>query len=561
MKYVWLVALREYAENAKTKGFWLGILMLPIMLFAGLKIPTLLNEQVSTRYFVLVDQSGQYEKSIQAAIEASHQNRVAKEKEHWTGSAIDAAHKDIEPLEDAIEKKLGKDIRLAFEETTKKSIIAAIVRGRNELKPEDMASMSKVPKDKQMELSMVAMDWYSRAIAIGEKKIKKFEEPRRRFKQIDAPADTKPDALVVETGDSEGDAAKSTNDGIGSFRPYISGEKKISVEDKKENLFALVIIPANITNVKQAQVFKGAEYWCSNLTDADLKEEIERALENEIHKRMFEKSGITPDAVSSIQKTSVALAGKDPKKAAGSEKVTDEDTIRQWAPVGAVYLLWVAIFTVAQMLLNNTTEEKQSRVIEVLLSSVTPTELMFGKLIGIAAVGLTMVGAWIGSFIFILKSGMAVDSKFITALTDVIGTPELLLAFAGYFVLGYLLYAGAFLAVGAVVNTLKEAQNLMAPIMLVMSVPLFTMVFIAKEPNGTLAKVLSWVPLYTPFVMMNRAAASPPMADVVGTLILLFLSVVFSIWFSGKIFRIGILRTGQPPKFMELLGWLVKKST
>jgi ABC-type Na+ efflux pump permease subunit len=89
-----------------------------------------------------------------------------------------------------------------------------------------------------------------------------------------------------------------------------------------------------------------------------------------------------------------------------------------------------------------------------------------------------------------------------------------------------------------------------------MMVPLLTMTFIPKDPNGTLARVLSWIPLYTPFTMMNRVNASPPLVDVIGTLILLLLSTAGALWMAGKIFRIGILRTGQPPRIVEMVRWL-----
>jgi ABC-type Na+ efflux pump permease subunit len=96
----------------------------------------------------------------------------------------------------------------------------------------------------------------------------------------------------------------------------------------------------------------------------------------------------------------------------------------------------------------------------------------------------------------------------------------------------------------------------MGPVMMVMMVPLITMMFIPRDPNGTLATVLSWVPFYTPFVMMNRAAADPPLFDLVGTLVLLLASTAAAMWASGKIFRVGMLRTGQPPRIIELWRWL-----
>jgi ABC-2 type transport system permease protein len=85
------------------------------------------------------------------------------------------------------------------------------------------------------------------------------------------------------------------------------------------------------------------------------------------------------------------------------------------------------------------------------------------------------------------------------------------------------------------------------------------MTFIPKDPNGPLARVLSWIPCYTPFTMMNRAAADPPLFDMIGTLVLLLVTTALALWMSGKIFRIGVLRTGQPPKVVEMLRWAMKR--
>ncbi len=117
-------------------------------------------------------------------------------------------------------------------------------------------------------------------------------------------------------------------------------------------------------------------------------------------------------AIEQVEHTYVPFVSLNPKKEKGREAMGTADTIRQWAPSAFVYLLWVAIFSVMQMLLSNTIEEKSNRIIEVLLSSVTPGELMMGKLIGIAAIGLTMVGAWVAALFGILswKSGGAAET-------------------------------------------------------------------------------------------------------------------------------------------------------
>jgi ABC-2 type transport system permease protein len=254
-------------------------------------------------------------------------------------------------------------------------------------------------------------------------------------------------------------------------------------------MFAAVIIPADIfeRTVRPGEPGLpgkerlGIQYWSSNLADEDLKDEIERAVNEEVRRREYVDKGVDAAQVAAVQKTHLPFAALNPKKEVGSEAVSIADQIRQWAPVGFVYLLWVAIFTIAQMLLNNTIEEKSNRIIEVLLSSVTPGELMMGKLFGIAAVGLTMIGSWIGFLLLILGAKAGPEAKMVNELLSVLRGSGLLYAFVVYFVLGYLFYAGAFLAIGSLCNTLKEAQNMMQPVMVVMIVPLMTMMFIPKD--------------------------------------------------------------------------------
>jgi ABC-type Na+ efflux pump permease subunit len=210
------------------------------------------------------------------------------------------------------------------------------------------------------------------------------------------------------------------------------------------------------------------------------------------------------------------------------------------------------------MLLNNTIEEKSNRIIEVLLSSVTPNELMMGKLFGIAAIGLTMVGAWLAALFVILGCQSGGASQLAGQVLIVVKGSNLVPLFAIYFLLGYLMYAAFILAIGSVCNTIKEAQSYMGLLTMVMMVPLMTMTFIPKDPNGSVARLLSWIPFYTPFIMMNRANADPPLIDLIGTLVLLIATMVLALWMCGKVFRVGILRTGQPPRFLELLRWAAR---
>jgi ABC-type Na+ efflux pump permease subunit len=134
--------------------------------------------------------------------------------------------------------------------------------------------------------------------------------------------------------------------------------------------------------------------------------------------------------------------------------------------------------------------------------------------------------------------------------------PLYLISFIVYFFFGYLLYAAILVGLGSVCNSLKEAQNLLQPVFILLIVPLVSMMFVVQEPNGIVAKVLSYVPLFTPFLMMNRAGGPPELYEYAITSVLLLASVWFAFKAAGKVFRVGVLMTGNPPKLKEIFGWL-----
>jgi ABC-type Na+ efflux pump permease subunit len=167
------------------------------------------------------------------------------------------------------------------------------------------------------------------------------------------------------------------------------------------------------------------------------------------------------------------------------------------------------------------------------------------------------VGTWLAVFF--------VESRYLPGLlgappnldiASIAGNPTYVASFLIYFVLGFLLYAAVLVMIGSVCNTLKEAQNMMQPITLLLIVPLLAMVPIARDPNGTLAVVLSYVPVFTPFVMMNRAAGPPTVLEYVVTTILLLAAIALSLWAAAKVFRIGVLMTGKPPRLTEVIKWI-----
>ena len=128
--------------------------------------------------------------------------------------------------------------------------------------------------------------------------------------------------------------------------------------------------------------------------------------------------------------------------------------------------------------------------------------------------------------------------------------------FIAYFITGYLFYAAILVAIGSVCDSLKEAQNLFQPVMFALFVPLATMFPITRDPNGTLAQIITYIPLYTPFAMMNRASGPPPLWEYILSSIVIVVSVWLAFRGAAKVFRVGVLMTGKPPKIREILRWM-----
>ena len=529
MRAVFLIAMREFAENAKTKGFWIGLFLFPVMIYGSIIAQKMVNESTPTRHFVMVDQSGGYAAVVRATLEERYSKKVL-------GALLEYRMENSK--ESLSETKMNAE---SLENLPQGSMMGDLEKALDSMKLDLGDSMDQASIDKV--LAMMAPDLNADR--------PEFVMPRPDFREVPLPASIERDGELVSIAEG--------------LRDYLRGDQVLMVDGEPVELFAAILIPKDIDLAAKQPVGMaamlnadkpGIQYWGTNLADTDLKERVSRAIQEELHRKQYVERNLNSAEIAAVLDMELPIGSYNPNKEVGKEVVSQADKIREYAPIGFVYLLWIGIFTISQMLLNNTIEEKSNRIIEVLLSSVTPGELMMGKLLGIAGVGITMIGVWMGSLVAILKLNSGPESELAGLLWDVLQNSGMIPVFIMYFILGYLLYSALFLSIGSVCNTLKEAQNLMGPVMLIMMVPMVTMMFIPKDPNGTLARVLSWIPLYTPFTMMNRAAAHPPMIDQVGTLILLLVSVVVAMWLAGRIFRIGILRTGQPPKFRELLSWL-----
>jgi len=210
-------------------------------------------------------------------------------------------------------------------------------------------------------------------------------------------------------------------------------------------------------------------------------------------------------------------------------------------------LLVFGVMIGGQTLLTQTVEEKSNRVVEVLLSAVSPMELMAGKILGQMAVSLLVLALYIAMGMFVLMS----FAMF--GLLD----PLLLVYLMLFFLISYLLFAAIFAAVGAAVNEMREAQSLMTPVMLALMAPWLFASVIGREPNSTFAVAMSFIPPVNTFAMMIRLATNtpPPTWQVLLTLVVGVAAAFVATWFAAKVFKVGLLMNGKAPDFGTLVRW------
>ncbi|MGB9871616.1 MAG: ABC transporter permease [Anaerolineae bacterium] len=214
----------------------------------------------------------------------------------------------------------------------------------------------------------------------------------------------------------------------------------------------------------------------------------------------------------------------------------------------ALFLI-MTIFSSSGYLLQSVAEEKENRIVEIIISSVRPTELMAGKVLGLGALGLTQVLVWLGS-VWGFTGGMAT----LLAMVGSVGIPaRVFILGVVYYLLGYLLYAVLMAGVGALGTTMRESQQLASIFSLIAVLPYMLASFVLINPNAPLARVFSFFPLTAPTMMMMRIPLGEvPWVDIAGSIGVLLLSIPAALGFGAKLFRVGLLIYGKRPTLREI---------
>ncbi|MBU1346111.1 MAG: ABC transporter permease [Alphaproteobacteria bacterium] len=334
---------------------------------------------------------------------------------------------------------------------------------------------------------------------------------RPKMNIVAAPTD-----LTAATAGAERDAV---------VRRYLTDETP-----KADRLDAVVFL-------NRTEAGPSALVWTARATDDTVEDFVRDALKDANRDAVLTGAGIDRAVVDATDAFRPDVSLFSPTSA-GDGEVSFKDRLPGIIGLAFSFILWSLIITGASILLNSVMEEKSNKILEVLLSSASATEILTGKVLGVALLTLSVMVVWGG----IGAIGL------ITAAPDMAGDVAavllengLIFYFLAYMVGGYLMYAVLFAAIGAFCETPRDAQTLMGPIMMVLVIPILVVQMALVNPDAAVVKFMSWVPFFTPFLMSARAPSGPPLVEIAGTMAGMFVVALLMVWLAGRAFRAGAL--------------------
>jgi len=299
----------------------------------------------------------------------------------------------------------------------------------------------------------------------------------------------------------------------------------------------------------------GVSYHSQNPVDSTFRRWAGSVINQELRRIRCEREGID---ISVLQRVVLPVAVEDlglveRDEASGEISQPEDANVLAFifVPMGLMMLIFMSIMVGATPLMQAVMEEKQARISEVLLGSVQPFQLMLGKLAGIAAVTLTTMLVYIAGAFFTLKR---------LGHGDLFPSVDVVLWLILFQTLAVLMYGALFIAIGAAVNDMREAQSAMMPVMLFAMVPMFVWLYVVKEPDSTASIAFSLFPPATPMLMVLRLSVPsgvPLWQPILGSLLVL-LSTIVCVFAAGRIFRIGILMQGEGFSLIRVAGWVFR---
>jgi ABC-2 type transport system permease protein len=329
---------------------------------------------------------------------------------------------------------------------------------------------------------------------------------------------------------------------------------QLSDRVRHQSLHAFMEIGPDILHPQSGTASGRIHYYAKNGALDDLRRWVATPINDELRRRRLINAGVDMAQVTNLFEwssvESMSLVTRDPQSGTITKSERRGEAEAVLLPMVTQIMVFMLVMMGATPLLQTIMEEKTQRIAEVMLASVTPFQLMLGKLVGGVAVALT------GSAVYLLGSITSLRSLGLTAFIPYHVLPW----FFAYLIAAIFFFGALFAAVGSVCSDPKDAQSLQLPVMLPVIIPMFLLGPLLKEPHSPMATALSLFPPFTPMLMLLRLSTPSgvpswqPWVGLAGTLLFGALSV----WIGGRVFRVGILMQGKTPRLIDLIHWAVR---
>lgn len=309
------------------------------------------------------------------------------------------------------------------------------------------------------------------------------------------------------------------------------------------------------------------EYYGENVGSPSDMRILEGAMRPPVLRERLARAGVTaPQALDAVRPVDL-----DTRKVSQGKVTGESGESSFWLAYAMGFILYFSLVLYGVQVMSSVVEEKSNRIIEVLASSLTPFQLLLGKVLGVGLVGLTQLGIWAGTAMYLTTYGGTVLKLLgvkpsAAAAGEAAGagvalpavSPELFVVFLTFFLLGFFLYAAAYAAIGAMCNSTQDTQQANTPVTLCIVFGFFSTFALLNEPNGSLARLLSMIPLSAPFATPLRYSITPlPLGELLLSAGLTLLGVLGVTWVASRIYRVGILAYGKKPSLAELGRWVL----
>ena len=291
------------------------------------------------------------------------------------------------------------------------------------------------------------------------------------------------------------------------------------------------------------------QIWSGGQPSGELMATLQDVLTRNLRMRFLEQHGVRPAVAAAAGEVTPLIAVNMPPPGKGQERIV----IRSILPLLTSYILLMSLMLSGSWMLQGTVEERSNKLLETVLACVSPNELMYGKLVGTVAVGLTMVAFWVACAIGAAFATQGMIADFLRPALAPLAQPSVALAMIYYFIAGYLMISMIFLAIGAMSDSFRDAQSYLSPVMLVIAMP-FAIIAqaVLRDPSSIGVRIMSWIPIYTPFTMLARMGAGVPLWEVVGCGVTLAAFIAIEVVLLGRVFRASLLSAGSKPNLVRL---------